>query len=162
MKRCSKCKEEKSLEEFHHNKTFEDGRSWCCKKCANEMSRIAQRKRYLKDPKKFNEKHMRWYRANPEKSSAANKRWHTKNKKIVFEHYAINGSIQCSCCGEGQIAFLTIDHIDGCGKELRKKQGNGSAFYAWLIKNNFPIGYQILCYNCNNAKHKCGICPHKE
>ena len=27
------------------------------------------------------------------------------------------------------------------------------AFYAWLIKHNFPKGYQVLCFNCNLRKH---------
>ncbi|KKM18054.1 hypothetical protein LCGC14_1669510, partial [marine sediment metagenome] len=26
-------------------------------------------------------------------------------------------------------------------------------FYALLIKNNFPTGYRILCWNCNHLEH---------
>ncbi len=31
----------------------------------------------------------------------------------------------------------------------------------WLITNNFPKGFQILCWNCNYAKGVFGECPHK-
>ena len=161
MKKCSKCKKEKSLSEFHNNKTFKDGKSYCCKKCANEMASIAQRKRYLKDPKRFNEKHRKWVQMNHKKSCEAMRRWRGKNKEKVFKNYSVDGKIECFC-KENEIAFLTIDHINGCGKELRKKQGLGAALYGWLIKNNFPKGFQILCYNCNNAKHKLGLCPHQK
>lgn len=36
----------------------------------------------------------------------------------------------------------------------------GSRFYVWLKKNNYPPGFQILCYNCNCAKGHFGYCPH--
>ena len=33
--------------------------------------------------------------------------------------------------------------------------------YIWLKNNNFPEGFQVLCFNCNcgKARNK-GICPH--
>ncbi len=36
---------------------------------------------------------------------------------------------------------------------------SGKTFYDWLMKNNFPQGFQTLCWNCNFAKHKFGECP---
>lgn len=82
------------------------------------------------------------------------------NKRLVCNHY---GNI-CVCCGENNIKFLTIDHINGGGNRHRKQiNRTGNKFYEWLIKNDFPIGYQTLCYNCNCGKaHNGGICPHKE
>jgi hypothetical protein len=74
---------------------------------------------------------------------------------------------ECKCCRETIEVFLTIDHIDNNGAEHRRDIGNGSkslgssAFYRWLIKNNFPEGFQTLCWNCNRAKHLLGICPHQ-
>ena len=32
----------------------------------------------------------------------------------------------------------------------------------WIIKNNFPKGFQILCHNCNSAKAVYGKCPHEK
>lgn len=87
-----------------------------------------------------------------------NARDHQQNiKKKVISYY---GS-KCVCCGESNIIFLVIDHIEGGGTEHRKKEtGWGTQFYYWLIKNNYPEGFQVLCHNCNFAK-RLGICPHK-
>ncbi len=53
-------------------------------------------------------------------------------------------------------------HINGGGSKHRKELGLiGRAFYAWLVHNNFPSGFQTLCHNCNQAKSLYGICPHQ-
>jgi hypothetical protein len=73
------------------------------------------------------------------------------------------GSI-CQCCGENNPEFLTIDHINEDGAKHRKEIGKsaGCNFYRWLRKNNYPKdNFQLLCYNCNCAKHRFGYCPHK-
>lgn len=84
-------------------------------------------------------------------------------KLKVMQHYS-GGIPHCSCCGEPEIMFLCIDHIDGNGTEQRKqitKGGVGGNMSYWLLKHNFPDGFQILCYNCNRAKGHRGVCPHK-
>lgn len=70
----------------------------------------------------------------------------------------------CSCCGEKEVKFLCIDHTDGDGNKHRKEIGmsSGSRFYAWLKRNDFPDGFQVLCHNCNMAKGFYGVCPHKD
>lgn len=82
------------------------------------------------------------------------------NKMLVYMHYC-NGVIQCSCCGELQIEFLTVDHVDGKKKHNHGKDMTGNKLYRWLIKNNYPEGFQVHCWNCNVAKGRFGICPHK-
>ena len=80
-------------------------------------------------------------------------------KLEVFEAY---GGVVCACCGETIETFLTIDHINNDGNEHRKKIGRTSV-YRWLKKQNFPLGYQVLCFNCNMGKQlNGGVCPHKE
>lgn len=70
---------------------------------------------------------------------------------------------KCACCQEKQLEFLTIDHIDGNGRQHRREIGvsGGSAFYRWLKKNNYPDGFRVLCYNCNCAIGHWGYCPHE-
>jgi hypothetical protein len=80
-------------------------------------------------------------------------------RKKVIKHY---GS-QCSCCGEKEFKFLTIDHINNDGATHRKLldiRGGGKEFCRWIIKNNYPTYLQILCWNCNCAKGYWGKCPH--
>ena len=82
-----------------------------------------------------------------------------KLKVTCFEAY---GGTRCRCCGETIIEFLTIDHVDGGGREHRRKIGNGRSMYQHLRKLGYPAGYQVLCYNCNCAKGFYGVCPHEE
>ena len=69
---------------------------------------------------------------------------------------------KCACCGERERRFLTIDHVNNDGKEMRKVHGVTHRLYVWLIKNGFPDGFQVLCMNCNFGKAlNNGICPHE-
>jgi hypothetical protein len=83
-----------------------------------------------------------------------------KLRRTVIEHYGG----KCSCCGEFEYKFLSIDHINGKGNQHRLEVGGNkkSPILRWLIKNNFPKEFQILCHNCNMAKGCYGVCPHKE
>jgi len=85
-----------------------------------------------------------------------------RDKDRVFQAY---GGYVCACCGETEPLFLCIDHINGGGEEHRTSlgwSGRGRGMYTWLIKNNFPLGFQVLCQNCNIGKHlNGGICPHQ-
>ena len=77
-------------------------------------------------------------------------------RKAVMDHYGR----RCVCCGETQEEFLTIDHVDNDGKEHRKVV-DGARLYRWLMKNDYPKNFQILCWNCNVAKGRYGVCPHE-
>ena len=69
---------------------------------------------------------------------------------------------KCECCGEDRIGFLTIDHINGGGNAHRRSlKKQGAEFCKWLIKQGFPEGYRVLCFNCNCAIYIYGTCPHK-
>lgn len=66
----------------------------------------------------------------------------------------------CSCCGETELIFLAIDHINGNGHAHRKEVGGGG-FYVWLRKHKYPAGFQVLCHNCNFGRQlNGGVCPH--
>lgn len=86
-------------------------------------------------------------------------------KRTIVINYYSDGTMCCKCCGEKEIKFLSVDHINGGGNKHRKelkfsKDGSGGDIYRWLIKNNYPKGFQILCHNCNMAKGFYGTCPH--
>lgn len=64
---------------------------------------------------------------------------------------------RCNCCGETEPAFLTLDHVDG-----REDGDRETGAKAWLrAARRHWRGYQILCWNCNAAKHFQGVCPHQ-
>ena len=94
-----------------------------------------------------------------------------KNKNKTRQKYRISALIyyggnppKCICCKEKEIQFLTIDHINGISNRKHRQEigQGGSTLYRWLKKNNFPKGFQVLCYNCNCSKGHYGICPHKQ
>src|SRR5579872_116651 len=73
----------------------------------------------------------------------------------VLEHYGK----YCECCGEDQIEFLAVDHINGFPEG---KKRTGARLWRWLIKNLFPKGFRTLCCNCNFGRYvNGGECPHQ-
>lgn len=83
-----------------------------------------------------------------------------KVRERVFEAY---GGFVCNCCGETMRECLSIDHVNNDGHVHRKITGHGSTFYRWLIRNNFPKDFQVLCMNCQfGKKHNGGVCPHQK
>jgi hypothetical protein len=78
---------------------------------------------------------------------------HWRNRIEVLTHYGG----RCAVCGISNLQYLTIDHIDGNGADHREEvMGNrktaGWNFYRWLKLNNYPPGFQVLCYNHNASK----------
>lgn len=69
---------------------------------------------------------------------------------------------KCACCGETRPEFLSIDHIEGGGRQhrLELKEQN-KKFYHWLQQEGYPKGYRVLCMNCNTSRGFFGYCPHE-
>ncbi|MBU2685592.1 MAG: hypothetical protein KKF27_20315, partial [Gammaproteobacteria bacterium] len=107
--------------------------------------------RYNGDKKKYKCQGAEWQR-----------KYREEYREKVLNHYGN----KCNCCGETTPQFLTIDHIHNDGYTARQKKQHprdASSFYRWLVKTNFPEGFQILCMNCNFGKARNnGICPHQE
>lgn len=95
-----------------------------------------------------------------------NKNRRERVKKIKYQviKYYSEDKMRCGCpkCDVSDIRFLTIDHMIESGSAHRSKlrKSPGFSFYLWLIKNKFPKGFQVLCFNCNIGKRDTGICPH--
>ena len=81
----------------------------------------------------------------------------------------------CNCCGiHSHVDFLALDHIFGRVEmdsmpELvaigYSSKLENNKLKDWIIRNNFPDGFQILCHNCNFAKgypRNNGKCPHEK
>jgi len=93
----------------------------------------------------------------------ANKRRARLNKKMrIFQHYSESDVPFCACCKETIFDFLTLDHINKDGAAHRREIGKGDRLLTWIIKNNYPPRFRILCYNCNCGSGRCGVCPHEQ
>ena len=82
--------------------------------------------------------------------------------KLKAELFKAYGN-KCTCCGESNLMFLTIDHIhnDGWKHKKKLKTHGGYRIYSWLRKQGYPSGYRILCFNCNCGRRlNHGVCPH--
>jgi hypothetical protein len=73
------------------------------------------------------------------------------NLKCAVVNVLTDGEGTCRSCGQGDIDVLNVDHIDNDGKEHRKIVPT-SNILRWLIQNDYPPGFQILCANCNLKK----------
>lgn len=108
-----------------------------------------------------------WRRTHKEQFHRNQKRAYDKMRYECLAYYS-KGVPKCSCCGETEILFLHIDHINGDGanhrREMVKEQGyisGGNNLPYWLKKKGYPNGFQVLCANCNLGKRLNKDCPHK-
>lgn len=100
------------------------------------------------------------YRQDPAKKAHILAWYKSYRRKIRLEMIAAYGS-KCSCCGEANESFLTLEHLNHDGQEHRKKH-SGVGYLRDLKNRGWPIeGYTILCCNCNHATRLGAICPHK-
>ncbi len=87
-----------------------------------------------------------------------------KRRAFKVEVMAAYGG-KCACCGETEIAFLSIDHKRDNGADHRReiKSTGGEDFYRWLRERGYPQDdFQCLCMNCNWAKSRnFWGCPHE-
>ena len=153
---CSKCKDKPKI-----NTSY-------CAECQKEYYRKYRKENPEKvksknDRYKTNEKYKikrdeylkKYVNEHKEKLNEKSRNFHRKNREDVLQHYGQ----KCVCCCENNKEFLAIDHINGEGRKHRNSITGG--IYKWLIRNNFPEGFQILCHNCNSSKSYYGYCPHQ-
>lgn len=114
-----------------------------CKTC-REITRLSGRRHRDRDPELY----------------AKKTRDNARRRRLrVLDHYGG----KCACCGEGRFEFLAIDHINNDGRAHRLQIGHGSGgIVRWLINENFPKGFRVLCHNCNMAMGFYGACPHQK
>jgi len=115
------------------------------------------------------------HNSRPEVKAKRKERQQTMRLKVMqyYSKHLSNSDIPCCwCCEEkSHIEFLAIDHIAG-RKEMDSdtklvKLGyssslTGGKLQTWIIENNFPEGFRVLCHNCNSAIGFYGKCPHEK
>jgi hypothetical protein len=101
----------------------------------------------------------RWKNGNKEHYNESVRLRLRRVRLMVLSHYS-GGVPNCACCGESHVEFLTMDHINGGGAEHRRVMKN-SNIYIELKRLGFPVGFRVLCSNCNHAHGCYGYCPHE-
>lgn len=152
---CKNCKKEKPLVEYYlHQDLHRDAsRRQPCKDCRKRIDR-EQYRTNKERRKRILARNSEYQKSNRSKMNALSNRNYHRRRIKVLEYYGA----KCACCGETAQEFLAVDHINGGGRQHRKSLG--TSIFAWLIRNNYPDGFQLLCHNCNHAKHVYNKCPH--
>lgn len=147
MKKCLLC--DKGFEKTGTNQKY------CSKKCFSRATYLKHRQDRIRRAVEYNKK-------NPQLKNK-NNRTYTKNLKNKF--FEMYGN-KCSCCGENNIKFLTLQHINNDGSNERGKNRSSNRdnrkSYRIATKEYKPDKYETLCWNCNCASFIYGICPHKD
>lgn len=169
---CSNCNIEQPIQEYYKRSDvkYKDVYYNYCKGCTSIVRaryKSQNKEKIAKYNKEWYDKtrvernaHRREYLKNNRHVSRANiKRVQERLRETIVDGY---GGV-CSCCGESELKFLDIDHINNNGKSDRTKFNSYRTFYRWLRDNGFPKEeYQLLCSNCNQGKRRNGgVCPHK-
>lgn len=94
MKKCYKCKETKSTDEFHKNKYKSDGFQSYCKACA----KVRNAEYYKATPHR-----------NPQRQASRDAARNTA-RTYVWEYLVKNS---CVDCGESDLIVLDFDHVRG-------------------------------------------------
>jgi len=93
---------------------------------------------------------------NPELFRERQRQTALKFRKQTLDHYGG----RCACCGESQYEFLSLDHIDGGGRQHRLSL-KISNIDRWAKTHGYPPVLRVLCHNCNLARGFYGKCPHE-
>lgn len=118
-----------------------------------EIMKRKRKRYYIKHRKKILKKGRK--QAKTPEAKKKKKIYRSKKKIKVLTYYSKRKRPTCIGCNEKEIKILSLDHIKNDGKEHRKTlsgDGTGEVIYDWIIKNNFPKGFQTLCMNCQWKK----------
>lgn len=132
MKTCSKCKEKKSLAEFHNDRSRKDGKCHYCKSCIRSRD---QERKNNDGYKKFLKKH---YRKKHKTPGGRLRTYRRGAKKRSYDFQLTKGEFMtfwnhpCHYCGE-EIDGIGLDRIDNSK--------------GYILKNVVPC-----CSECNRMK----------
>jgi len=131
---------------------------YCSRFCSKKAAMTRWDKKNLEHRRSYRRKYMKKMYADPE--------WvkNMKQRRILVRVAAIEayGGPICSCdhhgkpCGPHPIEFLAIDHIGG----LNKTRDEAGYYLCNKLKRlGYPVGYRVLCHNCNSSLGSYGYCP---
>lgn len=102
----------------------------------------------------------KWRDSNRERFNRKRAEWARRLRLEVIDAYGG----KCACCGEAEEVFLTLEHKNGVPDHHRGKNGKRLSSVEILRRvkmEGFPDAYEVLCWNCNQARARRGVCPHE-
>jgi hypothetical protein len=150
-KRCTRCGEVKPRAAFHLSRTEATGMQAWCKACQ------------LLGEREYRGRH-------PERVRAVSKRtqerlgpgYYRERHQILKRQMVAAYGGKCDCCGETEIEFLSLDHVNGGGHRHRIAVGGARSLLRILRDAGWPKeGYRLLCMNCQFGFRYGRTCPHQ-
>ena len=94
------------------------------------------------------------YRSDPERFIKEEQDRKLRVKIEVLRHYS-GGDPRCKACGEAEVRFLGLDHVNGDGAKQRREASSALVrhSFSWAKAHGFPADLQVLCHNCNLKRH---------
>jgi len=144
-KKCTQCKETKSIRLFYRDSKKTDGLMPHCRDCHRK-----RRVEFFRNPRNIrlrSEYQNKYYFDNKDIEKKKSKERYQKHKKELTE---LLGGI-CVRCGFTDKRVLQVDHINGGGSKHFRIKGSSYRMYREIIESvkNKENNYQLLCSNCN-------------
>ena len=129
-KKCSKCKNTKNIDEFHTDKSRNDGHASYCKECDREY----HRQHYLN--------HKQYYKTKAKKYRKQYKEWFKSLKQ----------ELSCASCNEDHIACLVFHHLDPSKKDFDVSKCTRNQYSKLKVLQEIEKCV-VLCSNCHRKLH---------
>lgn len=128
-KQCSRCKETKSTSDYCKYSRMKDGFQPACKTCMNDSYNRSRNKK----PKHYNEVKRR------------------RREKLIAAYDAWLHTQQCITCGEDDIDFFDLHHLDPKQKDVNI--GDVKNSWAWGRLQTELDKCAVLCCKCHRKVH---------
>jgi len=126
----------------------------------DKESRKAYQRKYYHERKNNEDYKQKRERERPERLKKLNK---DAQKREERAHSTLGG--KCWCCGETHDEFLRVDGNWGIREHYKLtaiQYNRETNLIQWLIKNDFPDGFKLICRNCLHSYKYFGYCPHQK
>lgn len=149
MKRCNRCRESKTLDQFYSREGGRDGKSAICIEC----EKAKQRDRYHTDEyRKWNrERRARNDKLNPDKARETHKAYYFRNRDIILDRNRTIYSPQKTARQALWTAYESgkiqkPQHCEQCGEKTIKLHAHHADY-------SKPLSVKWLCYICHGVQH---------
>ena len=132
-KKCTKCKKNKSLDEFNFSDKTKGTKQAKCRVCTNKISRNhyeANKEIYKKRALKFN------------------KEVAEENLRHMYEYLLQNPCVDCSC---GDPIVLQFDHVRGTKRDSISRMVGHYVSWKTILKEIKKC--EVRCANCHLRRH---------